>query len=311
VLRWLLTRAAEAPKLAELTGRSATVRRLVGRWIAGETLEDGLRASRELAATGAELTLDHVGEFVGSMVEAEAAAQVYEDLLGRIGEEGLAAGISVKPTQLGMLLDERGAVQLVEKLASRAHDAGVHVTLDMEDHTVVEATVRLVERVQAAGYANVGCAVQSYLHRTAEDVRRLTAAGASLRLCKGAYDEPAHLAYQRRVDVDRSYLEAARYLLAAGHHPRFATHDHRLVAAIQRTAARLGRDRDTYEFQMLYGVRPEMQQALLGAGYRVRIYVPFGSQWYPYFTRRLAERPANLLFFLRMLSDRHPAGPTA
>lgn len=302
MLRWLLTRAAEEPRLEALAASNPVVQRVVERFVAGESVESGLAASRRLAEQGAELTLDHVGEHIRDASQAHEAARVYEELLERIGAEGLPAGISVKPTQLGLNLDADACAELVEKLATRAHDAGVHVTLDMENHPTVERTVELVERVQAAGSPNVGCALQSALHRTAEDVRRLTAAGASLRLCKGAYAEPAHVAYQRRVDVDRSYLESARYLLAEGHHPRFATHDHRLVAAIQRSAAQLGRDRDTYEFQVLYGIRPEMEQALIADGYRVRVYVPFGEQWYPYFVRRLAERPANLLFFARALT---------
>jgi proline dehydrogenase len=302
VLRWTLIQAADNRRLADLARSSAIAREVVDRYIAGETIDAGVAAARRLAAEGMDLTLDHVGEFVGSLEQAEDAAEVYRDLLHRIGDEGLPAGVSVKPSQLGLLLDRDAATRLVEDLGKRAADAGVHLTLDMEDHTTTEATVQLVERAQAEGYATVGCAVQSYLHRTAEDVRRLTAAGASLRLCKGAYAEPEHVAYQRKVEVDRSYLEAARYLLEHGHEPRFATHDHRLVAAIKRSAALLGRDRSTYEFQMLYGIRPELQRSLVADGYRLRVYVPFGVQWFPYFMRRLAERPANLVFFLRALA---------
>jgi proline dehydrogenase len=301
VLRWLLIQSADSRRLATLVRSSPVARRVVDQFIAGEELDDGLAAARRLAAEGMDLTLDHVGEFVGSVVQAEQAAQAYRDVLDRIAAEGLPAGVSVKPSQLGLLLDRDLATRLVEDLGKRAGDVGVHLTLDMEDHTATEATVTLVERAQAEGYTAVGCALQSYLHRTAEDVRRLTAAGASVRLCKGAYAEPEHVAYQRRVDVDKSFLEAARYLLAHGREPRFATHDHRLIAAIKRSAAQLGRDRDGYEFQMLYGVRPELQRSLVADGYRLRVYVPFGDQWFPYFTRRLAERPANLVFFLRAL----------
>lgn len=311
MLRWLLIRASSSDGLADLTRSSGLTARVVSRYIAGESVDEGLTAGRALVADGAALTLDHVGEFVASMQQAEAAAEVYRTLLDHIGTEGLPAGISVKPTQLGLLLDPEGCARLVADLAARAGSAGVHVTLDMEDHPLVEPTVSLVEQTQAAGHGNVGCAVQSYLHRTAEDVRRLTAAGASLRLCKGAYAEPEHVAFQRKVDVDRAYLEDARYLLAHGHEPRFATHDHRLVAAIKRSAAQLGRDRSSYEFQMLYGIRTDMQQALIADGYRLRIYLPFGTEWFPYFTRRLAERPANLLFFARALVDRPGWGSTA
>jgi proline dehydrogenase len=309
MLRWSLLRAAESTSLAEQAATRPLVRRVVARYIAGDTIDEGLSVARGLVGDGYALTLDHVGEHVSSLTEAEAAADVYRVLLARIGDEHLPAGVSVKPTQLGMLLDDERCVELVEDLAKRAHGAGVHVTLDMEDHTVTEATVRIVERAHAAGYDNVGCAVQSYLHRTPEDLRRLTVAGASLRLCKGAYAEPEHLAHQRRADVDRAYLRAARYLLEEGHHPRFATHDHRLVGTIKRWAAELGRERHTYEFQMLYGVRPDMQRALLADGYGLRIYLPFGSEWFPYFTRRLAERPANLAFFLRALAPERTHTP--
>jgi proline dehydrogenase len=306
MLRWALLRAADSARLAEQASARPAVRRVVARYVAGDTLGEGMAVARHLVTSGVTLTLDHVGENITDLSEADAAAEVYRRALTQVGDERLPAGVSVKPTQLGMLQDLERCVELVEDLAKRAHDAGVHVTLDMEDHTVTEATVRLVERAHAAGYDNVGCALQSYLHRTPEDVRRLTEAGASLRLCKGAYAEPDHLAHQRRADVDRAYLQAARYLLEHGHHPRFATHDHRLAGTIKRWAAELGRSRDTYEFQMLYGVRPDMQQALVRDGYGLRVYLPFGSEWFPYFTRRLAERPANLVFFLRALVPDRP-----
>ncbi|GGI09767.1 proline dehydrogenase family protein [Egicoccus halophilus] len=303
MLRWLLSRAAGDPRLAELAATSPLVRPLVDRFVAGDTLEDGLRAATELAAVGATLTLDHVGEYVTDEQDADAAAGAYRDLLARSAEEQLPAGISVKPTQLGLLLDRPGCKARVADLAARAAEADAHVTLDMEDHTVTEATVRLVEQAHADGATNVGCALQSALHRTPEDVRRLTRLGAGIRLCKGAYAEPAHVAWQRRVEVDRAYLEAARYLLREATYPRFATHDHRLVAAIKREAAVLGRARDSYEFQMLYGVRDDLQRTLVGDGYRLCVYVPYGTEWFPYVVRRLAERPANLAFFLRALTS--------
>ncbi len=306
MLRWFLLRAADNDALASTARRSATVGRVVERYVAGDGAAACMAAAETLTARGMDLTLDHVGESVGSMAQANAAAEVYLELLERIGDRGLSAGISIKPSQLGLLVDEAGAAALVDRLAAAADAAGVHMTIDMEDHATVEATIRLVEGAQEDGHGNVGCAVQSYLHRTPADLRRLTAAGASLRLCKGAYAEPPFVAHQRKTDVDRAYLEDARYLLANGHEPRFATHDHRLVGAIKRAAALLERDRSTFEFQMLYGVRPDMQQALVAEGYRLRIYVPFGTEWYPYFTRRLAERPANLLFFARALTDRTP-----
>ena len=302
MLRWMLLQAADNPTLAAFARSSSLVRGVVDRYVAGESTEDGIAAASSLAAGGIDLTIDHVGEFVDSMEQAEQAAEVYRGLLERIGDRELPAGVSAKPSQFGLLIDRDACVTLIHDVAKRAATAGVHVTLDMEDHTVTETTVRLVEEAHAAGATNVGCAVQSYLHRTPEDVRRLTHLGASIRLCKGAYAEPAHLAHQRSVEVTRAYLRDARYLLREATEPRFATHDHKLVAAIKREAAELGRDRGSYEFQMLYGVRPDMQRALVADGYRLRVYLPFGTQWYPYFTRRLAERPANLIFFARSLT---------
>jgi proline dehydrogenase len=303
MLRAALLRVADSTAIAAWAGNQPAVRAVVRRYVAGDDLEQALPVVHRLAATGARLTIDHVGEHVDHLGEAEDAVAVYRDVLAHVAAAGLPAGLSVKPTQFGLLLDADRCATWVADIAKQAADAGVHVTLDMEDHQVTEATVALVERAQAEGLANVGCALQSALHRTPEDVRRLTAAGASLRLCKGAYAEPEHLAHQRRVDIDRAYLHAARYLLEHGTHPRFATHDHRLVATIKRWAAELGRPRDSYEFQMLYGVRPEMQRALVADGYGLTVYLPFGAHWFPYFTRRLAERPANLAFFLRALAS--------
>lgn len=301
MLRWMLLRLAGSEAVAGFARNSAAVGKVVERYVAGESLEAGVAAARALAAQGMDLTIDHVGELVDSMQQAEQAAEAYRRLLDRIQDEGLAAGVSIKPTQLGLLIDRDACAELLLDLAKRAAAAGVHVTLDMEDHTVTEATVQMVERAHEAGASNVGCALQSYLHRTPEDVRRLTRLGASIRLCKGAYAEPTHVAHQRDVEVARAYLDDARYLLREGTEPRFATHDHHLVAAIKREAAILGRDRRSYEFQMLYGVRPDMQRALVDDGYRLRLYLPYGTEWYAYFTRRLAERPANLMLFARSL----------
>ncbi|MFA9445943.1 proline dehydrogenase family protein [Egicoccus sp. AB-alg6-2] len=303
MLRWMLLRAAGDERLARWAAASPTVRPVVDRYIAGDTLGAGLKAARGLADAGMAVTLDHVGEYITDASQADEAAQVYREVLSQVAAEDLPAGISVKPTQLGLLLERDRCEKLVADLAQRAADAAVHVTLDMEDHPVTEATVALVEQAHAAGATNVGCAIQAALHRTPDDVRRLTRLGASIRLCKGAYAEPVHVAWQRRVEVDRAYLEAARHLLREADYPRFATHDHRLVAAIKREAAHLGRPRDSYEFQMLFGVRADMQRALVADGYRLCVYVPFGTEWFPYFTRRLAERPANLAFFLRALTS--------
>jgi proline dehydrogenase len=306
MLRTTLVRASESERLQRAVSRRGLARRTVDRFIAGERLQDGVAVARELAARGRLVTLDHVGEHVHTLDGARAAARTYLDAIAAIGRDRLPAGVSVKPSQLGLKVAVGPCEELLGDIAAAAHDAGCHVTLDMEDRFVTEATVRLVERMQARGHDHVGCAVQAYLYRSHADVRRLSEVGASLRLCKGAYAEPAHVAHQRAADVDGSFLRCATWLLEHGTYPRIATHDHRLVGAVMETAARLGRRRDEFEFQMLYGVRPDMQDALVRDGYRLRIYVPFGAQWYAYFVRRLAERPANLLFLLRALRGRAP-----
>jgi len=307
MLRTTLVRASESERLRRVVSRRGLARRTVDRFIAGERLEDGVAAARELAGRGRLVTLDHVGEHVHTQDGARAAAKTYLEVIDSIGRERLPAGVSVKPSQLGLKIAAGLCEELLDDIAGAAGRVGCHVTLDMEDRFVTEATVRLVERMQARGHDHVGCAVQAYLYRSHADVRRLSEVGASLRLCKGAYAEPAHVAHQSTADVDGSFLRCATWLLAHGTYPRMATHDDRLVGAIVEAAARLGRRREDFEFQMLYGIRPDMQEALVRDGYRLRIYVPFGAQWYAYFMRRLAERPANLLFLLRALRGRSPA----
>ena len=190
---------------------------------------------------------------------------------------------------------------MLSEIAKEAGRIGAHVTLDMEDRSTTESTVRLVEALQAAGHAHVGCALQSALLRTPDDILRLSEVGASIRLCKGAYAEPASVAHQRRVHVDAAYRRCATILLERGTYPRFATHDHRLIGHVRREARRLGRAPGDHEFQLLHGVRTDVAARLVELGEAVCIYVPFGDAWYAYFVRRLAERPANLLFLLRAL----------
>jgi proline dehydrogenase len=303
LLRTLLIKASESAALRRQIMSRRLSRDLAMRYVAGDALEDGLRVATELAARGKTATLDFLGESVTDADEARSAAKAYLEALGRIGELGLECGVSVKPTQMGLNVDEALCADLLTDIAVAAESIGVHVTLDMEGSDVTEATVALVERLRARTGADVGCAVQSYLRRTRADVERLSAVGASLRLCKGAYAEPAAVAYQDKADVDASFAGCAATLLALGTYPRFATHDDRLITLIRDVAARLEVPRDAFEFQMLHGVRPSLQDALVRDGYRVRVYVPYGDQWYPYFMRRLAERPANLLFFLRSLRD--------
>jgi proline dehydrogenase len=318
MLRSTLIKASESRWLQrQVTNRSLT-RKLVARYVAGETLDEGLEVARRLARSGRTITLDYLGEAVATEAEARGAAKVYLEALDRIGEEGLPCGVSVKPTQMGLHFAPQLCGELLGEIAAaagRLPDAGedpehpghdAHVTIDMEGSDLTERTVALVEELHRAGHRNVGCAVQSYLYRTRADVQRLSSLppeGASLRLCKGAYAEPATIAYQRKAEVDRSYADCADDLLTSGRYPRFATHDDALIDHIRNRAAQLGVDRRDFELQMLHGVRPSLQESLVRDGYRVRVYLPFGSQWYPYFMRRLGERPANVLFFLRSLRD--------
>ncbi len=302
LLRRALIAASESAQLERQVTTRTISRRIAQRFIAGETLDDGIAAVRAVAARGCTATLDFLGEAVIGPDDARAAQEAILKACARIEAEALPSGISVKPTQMGLTFDPALAFDLIRQIAAEAQRFGGHVNIDMEGSEVTEATVALCERLRAAGHDNVGCALQSYLRRTHADIERLTATGASLRLIKGAYDEPPSVAYQNSADVDTSFERSMNWLLANGTYPRIATHDDRLIDKAKRTAIRLGRSPQDFEFQMLHGVRTALQDALVAGGWRMRIYIPFGVQWYPYFMRRIAERPANLVFFLRALA---------
>jgi proline dehydrogenase len=301
----ILVRASESDRLQQLAMGDGLPGRLTGRithrFIAGEELGQAAEVARELNGAGRTVSLDLVGEKVRDEADADAAAADYRHAIAAMAEHGLRSGVSIKPSQLGAALDLGRTRERLSGLAAAAGQAGLHVTLDMEDAPTVDATIDLVDALHDEGHTHVGCAIQTALHRTPEDIARLNELGASLRLCKGAYAEPEAIAHQRREDIDEAYAAAARQLLEGGTYPRFATHDHRLIGSIRRDARELGRGTDTYEFQMLYGIRTDVQQRLIDIGERLCVYVPFGEAWYPYFVRRLAERPANLLFFARAL----------
>ena len=303
-MRNLLIKASESAFLRQQIVSRRLTRDLAMRFVAGDTLAEGLAAAETMVAQGKTVTLDYLGESVANEADARAAAKAYVEAAATLADKQLPAGVSVKPSQMGMLFSHDLCVELLTEITLAGERTLEHVTLDMEGSDVTEATVALVEHLQEAGHGYVGCAVQSYLHRTLDDVARLSALGASLRLCKGAYAEPAAVAYQSRDQVDASYARCAEYLLRHGSYPRFATHDHRLIHLIQQQAATLGRGKDDFEFQMLYGIRQQLQDQLIADGYRLRVYVPYGNQWYPYFMRRLAERPANVVFFLRAVAGR-------
>jgi proline dehydrogenase len=303
MLRAILLKASESEALARQVTSRKLPRAVALRYVAGETLEDGLGAVRGLLEEGRHASLDYLGESVREAAAARGAAQVYLDALDQAAREDLGCGVSVKPTQMGLGFDDGLCRRLLEDIAKAADGARGHLTLDMEGSDLTEATVALVEGLRAAGHRPVGCAVQSYLYRTLDDVKRLTAVGASLRLCKGAYAEPASVAYQRKRDVDANFVACADYLLRHGTYPRFATHDEAIIDHVRARAGELGVAPDQFEFQMLYGVRTSLQEQVVRDGYRLCVYVPFGNDWYRYFMRRLGERPANLVFFLRSLRD--------
>jgi proline dehydrogenase len=276
-------------------------RRVAMRFVAGETLDEAVRVTRDLNARGFTVSLDHLGEHVSDARLAAQARDQYLACIDRIAAEGLDANISVKLTQLGLSLDRAVAERSLGDLAARAAAAGTTVTVDMEESPLTQATLDLYCRAQAA-HGNLGIALQAYLHRTPGDLARVLPLGGHIRLCKGAYDEPEEVALRRRDQVDAAFSALLGDLMAAeGTRPAVATHDHRMVAAAGDLAR--GR-RQPFEFQMLYGVRPSLQAELVAGGYPLRVYVPYGESWYPYLTRRIAERPSNVWFFARALFGR-------
>lgn len=303
VLRRTLLSASRSSSLRRLVREVGATRRVAERFVAGETLDEALEVTGRLLAQGLWVTLDHLGESVDDEAVARGAAEVYAAALERL-PPGEQASISVKPSQLGLGVSAELAQELVAQLCEQAARQSRHVTIDMEGSDTTQATVELTRSLVAAGHDNVGCAVQSYLHRTLDDVRLLTGVGASLRLCKGAYAEPPEIAYQDRDEVADNLVRCVDHVLRGDTYGRFATHDDRVIGRVRNLARRHRVTASGFEFQMLYGVREPLQRELLDAGHRVRIYLPFGSEWYPYLTRRLAERPANLAFFLRALVGR-------
>ena len=285
-----------AAPVEKLITRTRPGRALAGRFVAGDTLDDAVIVSKALNAEGFLVSLDLLGEEVHDRDTAKAATEEYLECLDRIGSDGLDANISVKPTQLGLAIDEDLAMTAIERLGQRALAHGTTVTIDMEDSRYTEATVRLFVKGQAT-HGNFGVALQSCLRRTPSDLDRIMPLGGHIRLCKGAYVETHVLALTSGDAVDEAYSAQMETLMTSpATKPAIATHDSGLVDLARRLARSR---REPFEFQMLYGVRPEMQRQLLAEGFPLRIYLPFGSQWYPYLTRRLAERPSNAWFFAR------------
>jgi proline dehydrogenase len=277
-------------------------RKVALRFVAGEDVDHAIEAIRAINGEGASASVDYLGENVTDLEQAKAAAGVYLATLDLIATEGLSSGISVKLTQLGLDVDGSHAYELIEGIVARAAEIRTAVTLDMEDHRYTERTVETAVRLAGSYPGAVGVAIQACLHRAPADLERLIEAEVQVRLCKGAYLEPRAIAHRRRSEVDSAFASLANRLITSPSYAMIATHDERLIDHVLRQAARTKRAPGTYEFQMLYGVRRELQRKLIAEGYRVRIYVPFGSQWYPYLTRRIAERPANVRFFLESLA---------
>ncbi|NUR73234.1 MAG: proline dehydrogenase [Hamadaea sp.] len=305
MLRSVILAASRSGKVEKFVGSAPVSRDVVNRFVAGTGTPDALRVTRELADQGLRSTLDYLGEDTLTAEQAEATRDEYLALLTALAEAGLTAyaEVSVKLSALGQAFDEDLAEANARAICAAAAEAGTTVTLDMEDHTTTDSTLTILSRLRK-DYPGTGAVLQSYLRRTEQDCRELATAGSRVRLCKGAYSEPEHVAYQSSLDVDKSYVRCMNVLMAGAGYPMLATHDPRLIAIGEDRARWFDRAADEFEFQMLYGVRPEEQRRLVREGYQVRVYVPYGTQWYGYLMRRLAERPANMMFFARALASK-------
>ncbi|MGD0628178.1 MAG: proline dehydrogenase family protein [Terracidiphilus sp.] len=276
-------------------------RRMSSRFVAGMEIGDALRVAEALNHQGMLVTLDSLGESVSSEAEAQKAADIYHELLDWINARKLNANISVKLTQMGLELSPELAEGIAVSLAEHAKSLGNFVRIDMEDSSLTQVTLDIVRHTSARPdlHGSIGIVIQSYLYRSQADIEQLLADGIRVRLCKGAYKEPPEVAYPAKADVDKSYVKLSEMLLASPIYHGLATHDEAMIAAAKAFASRNGIDPSRFEFQMLYGVRRDLQRKLVGEGYKVRVYVPFGREWFPYFMRRLAERPANVIFLAK------------
>jgi proline dehydrogenase len=282
---------------------SQTGRRLSSRFVAGSQIGDALLATESVNHQNMSVTLDSLGEDVTSEIEAREAAETYHQVLDCVAAQKLNANISVKLTQMGLQLSPELAYDITESLARHAREKGSFLRIDMEDSSLTQVTLDIVRRVHAVPElrGSIGVVIQAYLYRSQADIEQLLAEGIRVRLCKGAYKEPAEVAFPRKHDVDANFVQLSKILLDSPVYHGLATHDEAMIAAAKVYATEHNIDRSRFEFQMLYGIRRDLQRQLVNEGYNVRVYVPFGSRWYAYFMRRLAERPANLLFLVRNL----------
>jgi len=298
----LLSRSEAVKKVVSTMPVSAGI---VQGYVPGETTESAVDATARLQDDGLKVTLDFLGEDTTDVAQAQATVTAYVDMLSALAARGLAHGaeVSVKLSAVGQALPGDGhaiALENARTICRAARNAGTTVTLDMEDHTTTDSTLEVLRELRQ-DFPETGAVLQAYLHRTEADCRQLAHEGSRVRLCKGAYAEPAEVAFQDKLDVDKSYVRCLKVLMAGQGYPMIATHDPRMVEIASSLASRQGRAPGTYEFQMLYGIRPEEQRRLAAAGETVRVYVPYGTEWYGYLMRRLAERPQNLSFFVKSL----------
>ncbi len=298
MLRSTLLKLSESKGFANWVTSNGTTRRMARRFVAGETLDEAIAAARECNNAGMLASLDYLGENVSTTGDAQHSRDAYLEVFERIAKEGLHANVSCKPTQLGLDLNLdfcQGLVMSIVEFAARYDN---FLRVDMESSAYTQRTIDLVKAVRVRNPA-VGTVIQSYLYRSEADIKDLLAYGCRIRLCKGAYQESEEVAFPRKADVDANYLRLMQLLLSSGFYHAIATHDPRMIAATIRYAAAKQISKDDFEFQLLYGVRTDLQRRLVSDGYRVRVYIPFGNDWFPYFMRRLAERPANLGFLVR------------
>ena len=309
-LRTVLLRAARSSRTRHLIETAPVSRSVVRRFVSGTEASDAVATTGGLVRDGLLVTIDHLGEDTTEQEQADDVRDAYLTLLRQLGEAGLASGgraeVSLKLSAIGQGLGADGPKRSTEnalEICEAAAAVGTTVTLDMEDHTTTDGTLESLRQLRG-DFPSVGAVVQSYLHRTEADCRDLAGEGSRVRLCKGAYAQPASVAYQDKSEVDRSYVRCLKVLMAGRGYPMVATHDPRLVGIAGALAVQNGRAQGTYEYQMLYGIRPDEQTRLAHAGEKVRVYVPYGQEWYGYLMRRMAERPANTGFFLRALASR-------
>jgi proline dehydrogenase len=303
ILRSVLLALAQNSALRNFAEGSRLGRRMSSRFVAGVSVDDALRAAKAVNSHGMSTSLDSLGENVATAQEAQQSADVYHRVLDAVAQHQLDGNVSLKLTQMGMDLDPDLAFRITEQLVEHAAAADTFVRIDMEGSGYTQATLDLVSRLQAvpANRGRIGVVIQAYLYRSKADIDRLLAEGIRIRLCKGAYQEPPDLAFPEKADVDRNFVRLMQMLLPSGIYHGIATHDEKMIEATCRFARERGIPPDQFEFQMLYGVRRDLQRTLVAQGYRVRVYIPFGTEWFPYFMRRLAERPANILFIARNL----------